>query len=82
MEFKHPLERWHKIREFAEEVSRMASFAELQEIQTCLSYYYDSDAAEEQCRHPEDPIELDGNSQEICWKCPNYSGHGSRGTET
>ena len=82
MEFKHPLERWHKIREFGEMLAKMASFNELQEICTCFSYYYDSDAAEEQCRHPDDPKELDGKSQEICWNCLNYSGQGPPRSET
>lgn len=80
MEFKHPLERWHKIREFAKMLEELASFYELQEIRHCTYYWYDSDASEECCHNPNKNIVLDGLSESVCWQCPDYDNQSSGGT--
>jgi len=75
MKFKHTLERWHKIREFAEELAEMADFREIEEIRKCVYYEFDNRSAEEYCHHPSKLGEygaafpLNGKSQEICWQC-------------
>ena len=79
MEFKHPLERWHKIREFAKMLEELAAWHELEEIRHCSYYWFDSDASEEGCiNHVTD---LDNPSETVCWKCPDYDDQRSGGTE-
>ena len=76
MKFKHDLERWHKMREFAEELAKMADFYEIIEINKCIHYEFDNQSAEEYCWHPSkigeygDAFGLNGESKNICWLCP------------
>lgn len=78
MEFKHALERWHKIREFSVMLSQYAEFKEIKEINKCIHYEFDNQSAEEYCHHPSKLGEygaafgLNGKSDEICWQCPKY----------
>jgi len=78
LEFKHEVERWHKIKEFAEYLTKYAEFREMNAIDECAWYEWDQQSAEDYCSHPqivEEPFQskpLDGHSRDICWKCPHY----------
>lgn len=78
MEFKNEVDRWHKIKEFAEYVRRYAEFQEIDAIGNCSWYEWDNQAMEDYCwndnvrKHPFKTKALDNQSQEICSKCPYY----------
>lgn len=71
MDFKSDLELWHKIREFAETLARVAKLKETDEIFNCEFYEFD-EASEENCHCPQISRESsEFNSDEECWKCPH-----------
>ena len=78
MKFKNEIDRWRQIREFAEYVMKYASFHEMGAIHKCEWYEFDNQSAEDYCYCPElitPPLAttgLNGNSREICWRCPHY----------
>ena len=79
MEFKNELERWHQIKDFAKMLTELADYHEMKAIRKCIHYEFDNQSAEEYCWYSSTRGKygaargLNGESEEICWKCPNYN---------
>ncbi len=75
MKFKHDLEMWHKIGEFAKHLVQMADWNEIKEIKKCKHYEFDGQSAEDYCHHPSilgdfgAAYPLNGKAKETCWEC-------------
>ena len=83
MEFRNKVERWHKLREYAEYLAKYTAFHERNAIRDCVHYEFDIQSAEEYCwcpqlrKHHLQTTCLNGESEKICWECPHYEIGGS-----
>ena len=81
MEFRNEAERWSKLQEFAQYLLNYVGFHARVAIRACIYYDFDNQSAEDYCCCPafEDKdypgllVGLNGESEEICCKCPYYS---------
>lgn len=68
LKFKSDIEMWHKVKEFADTLVRIASISELHELHKCRFYEFD-EASEEVCHNPKVKTNGDFDGTKECWKC-------------
>ena len=71
--FKHDLQMWHMLGEYARWMHFIAETEEQHEYEKCKHYSYDDDAFEEYCNCVKIKRKKDFNAKDECYRCKYYA---------